>query len=196
MNCAEVRERLDAFLEGRLDAEARAGIEEHLAACVECRQDLDAARFLLGPRAALPRSLDPPTDLWPRIHERIAPRRMRWLPLAAAALLLVATSSAVTLLITGRAPADETAAVPALEQSYIEQAAALSGIVERERHHLAPGTIETLERNLRIIDRAIADSRAALEADPGNPDLRMLLRTSHEQKVALLEQATRIAQEI
>lgn len=195
MNCADVRDRLDAFLEGRLDREARAGIEAHLDACIECRRDCEAARFLLGERAALPRSIDPPIDLWPRIHERIAPRRVRWLPLAAAAILLVATSSAVTLLLT-RTPAEGPAAVPALEQGYIAQAAALRGIVERERDHLAPGTIETLERNLRIIDRAIADSRAALEADPGNPDLRMLLRTSHEQKVALLQQATRIAQEI
>jgi hypothetical protein len=69
-------------------------------------------------------------------------------------------------------------------------------VLDRERKDLAPATVAAIERNLAVIDRAIAESRAALDKDPSDPDLRALFRTSQAQRVALLEQATRIAREL
>ena len=196
MNCNELRDRIDDAVSGCLAPAELAAVEAHADACAECRSDLEAARALSIPLAQLPRAIEPPPAVWHGIEARIRPRRRRTLPAIAAALVLMAASSAATILIMRDTPSDVAAAVPAIEADYIEQAAALSGVLGAERGRLAPETIETLERNLRIIDDAIAESRAALEADPGDPDLRLLLRASHEQKVALLEQATRLAREL
>ena len=196
MNCNEVRDRIDDAIAGRLAPAELAQVEAHAATCAECRADLEAPQTLARPLAQLPRAIEPSAAVWDGIEARIRPARRRIVPAIAAALVLMAASSAATVLIMRDAPSDVAAAVPALEADYIEQAAALSGVLGAERGRLAPETIETLERNLRIIDQAIADSRAALEADPGDPDLRLLLRASHEQKVALLEQATRLAREL
>ena len=195
MNCSQARDRIDAAAAGRLAPAELAAFESHIAGCAECRRDLDAARMLAAPVARLARDIAPPSMVWTAIVARIRRRRRRFLPAAAAALVLMAASSAATVLIMREAP-DAVANVPAFESDYIEQAAALSDVLGAERERLAPETIETLERNLRIIDGAIAESRAALEADPGDPDLRLLLQASHQQKVALLEQATRLAREL
>ncbi|HEU4827723.1 MAG TPA: zf-HC2 domain-containing protein [Gemmatimonadales bacterium] len=196
MNCDEVRDRIDAALAGRLAPSELTKLEAHIAGCAECRTDFGAARALAAPVARLPRAIEPPPAVWAGIEARIRPARRRAFPAVAAALLLMAASSAATVLIMRQDPAEAAAALPAFESDYIEQAAALSRVLGEERGALAPETIETLERNLRIIDQAIAESRAALEADPGDPDLRLLLRASHEQKVALLEQAARLAREL
>lgn len=196
MNCTEVRERIDDAIAGRLPPADVAEIEQHAAACAECRADLDAARALAVPLARLPREIEPPAAVWAGIEARIRPGRRRVFPAVAAALVLMAASSAATVLIMRGDGSDVVSALPAFEADYIEQASALATVLDSERARLAPETVETLERNLRIIDGAIAESRAALEADPGDPDLRLLLRASHQQKVALLEQATRLAREL
>ena len=152
--------------------------------------------------AGLRRSIEPPRDLWPDIRGRIAPSPWRRRAYAiAAALALVIGSSAVTMLLMRsgeRVPAPQVADIPAprfLEAEYVSQTESLSELLERQRDQLAPETIATLERNLAIIDAAIADSRAALAADPSNPELETLLRAGYEQKVALLERAARLVRE-
>ncbi len=197
MNCTDARDRIDDAVAGRLARAELAAFETHLAGCEECRSDLDAAGRLAGRVARLPREVAPPPAVWAGVASRIRAPRRRLLPALAAALVLMAASSAATVLVLRHQPeAGAVAPLPAIEADYIEQAAALSGVLGAERGRLAPETIETLERNLRIIDEAIAESRAALEADPGDPDLRLLLQASHQQKVALLEQATRLAREL
>ena len=203
MNCTEMRELIDGLVAGTLSRADREALEQHLAVCAECRADVEAARLLAKPVAALSRSIEPPHDLWPRIERRIEPSRLRSRLVAlAAAIALMAGSSTVTWMVMrdGEAPAvaaaDTTApGVRVFEARYVEQARTLAELLERERGSLAPATIAVLERNLAIIDAAIAESRAALAADPANPELETLLRAGHEQKVALLEQAARLVRE-
>src|SRR2546427_555962 len=61
------------------------------------------------------------------------------------------------------------------------------------RRRLRPETVAVGGRNLRIIDAAIRESRAALERDPGNAELRQLFAAAYRQKVELLRWATRVA---
>lgn len=63
---------LDLYLDGRLDAQARAAAEIHLATCVHCREEVAALRYLFQDLAALPP--EPlPIDLAPLVLARIAP---------------------------------------------------------------------------------------------------------------------------
>ena len=118
MTCDQVRELIDDLAAGRLTGARREEAMAHIAGCAECAADLAAARALAAPLAGLARSIEPPRDLWPAIAARTAPARRRYRPLlsAAAALALVAGSSAITMLVmrdAGPEPAPVAGTAPA-----------------------------------------------------------------------------------
>ena len=202
MNCETCRELLDGYVAGRLTPGERDAIAQHARTCDACRADLEAAEALVAPLAGLGRNVEPPTDLWPDVARRIRPAPWRRRAVAVAAvLLLMAGSSALTAILLQRngthppVESDHTVA-QLIEAQYAPRVEALSALLAQERATLDPATVATIERNLAVIDRAIAESREALARDPSDPDLRALFRTSQAQRVALLEQATRIAREL
>jgi len=101
-------EELSDFVDGRLTAVSHRQIETHLALCPRCARDRDRLETLLDRSRALPAEVAPPPELWSAVHRQIAAApslggRRVWL-LAAAAVLLVAVSSAVTALLVRRTP--------------------------------------------------------------------------------------------
>jgi anti-sigma factor (TIGR02949 family) len=46
MNCEESDRFLDAYLDGELEPDKRAELDQHLAGCPECKQKLDRSRQL------------------------------------------------------------------------------------------------------------------------------------------------------
>lgn len=140
----------------------------------------------------LPASIEPPRDLWPGIERRLPPRRRglpRWLPLAAALALLLLGSGLLRRLTREAAP-EPTAVANAIPGAEAE--GALLASLERDLGALSPETVATLRRNLAIIDSALAESRRALAADPGNDDVEALFRVVQRQRTALLQQAARL----
>lgn len=210
MNCEHFDQLLDDYLDDRLDPGRRAQMEAHASTCASCRSRRDGLREVLAGAAALPRTIAPPRTLWPDIATRLPARTAslrlrpdnwrRWVPLAAAAILLVAVTAVLTLRFAPRPTA--TAAAPPLptvaaqefaaDREYALAAADLEQLVEEGRDQLAPATIQALERSLALIDAAIDEARAALAADPANADVRALLWGAHRQKLDLLERAVRL----
>ena len=193
----------------------------HLMYCARCRTDVERIRELLALAATLPRSVDPPSDLWPDIQARIraagrragtaAPaahasrwesliRDRRWL--AAAAVLLIVASSMLTALFLGRpatvfterpdsvTPVHGPADVRTVSDDYDRLDQELTTLLAAQREKLQPETIAKVERNLAIIDQAIAEIRQALIEDPGNDALRQLLKATYGQKSALVRQVS------
>lgn len=199
MTCQELRARADAYARGELDAKESAAFEVHLATCSECESVLFATAGAPPEIAGLPRSIEPAADLWPAIRARVAQppgagRRIaapRW-ALAAAAVVLVAVSSGVTamLLTSGGPPAVVGRDIRALEAQYSAVSQDLSGALEQARSRLSPETMATIERNLRIIDAALDETRHALARDPGNEALGQMVVAAWRQKVDLLRRAT------
>jgi hypothetical protein len=123
--------------------------------------------------------------------------------LAMAASLLIAVTSAVTWRIaTAPTPADDFATSPAAEQSAVhlasfsssvsqmdQEIATLQQIVTERRGGLDPKTVEVLESNLAVIDAAIAESRAALDADPASQFLAAQFARAYTSKLTLLRDA-------
>lgn len=130
----------------------------------------------------------------------------RWL--AAAAVVLVALTAVTTLWVAGGsggrdvdrlAGADGArvgAAVPValsqLREGYRPVVERLSGLLEARDENLPPETREVLERNLRIIDAAIAESERALLEHPGSAAQVRALDRSYRRKVDLLERSVRL----
>lgn len=204
MTCQELRTRADGYARGELDAKESAAFEAHLATCSACESVLLATVGAPPGIAGLPRSIEPAADLWPAIRARVtqprgASRRIaapRW-ALAAAAVVLVAVSSGLTamLLTSGGPPAVVTRYIRALEAQYSAVSQDLSGALEQARSRLSPATMATIERNLRIIDAALDETRQALARDPGNEALGQMVVAAWRQKVDLLRRATAIGTE-
>jgi hypothetical protein len=78
---------------------------------------------------------------------------------------------------------------PSAEQVYATEIARLHAIVQQRRAHLDPVTISVIERNLKVIDDAIAQCRLALAKDPASRFLMESLNDAFETKVELLRTA-------
>ena len=128
----------------------------------------------------------------------------QWAALATAAILLVASSSALTawwLRGPGRAtdPAAGAAAsgvalegAPPVPAELTLQIDELMWVLYDNRDVLDPDTVTTIETNLRVIDRAIRRAREALAVDPGNAGLARLLASNYMHKLQLLQRTSRI----
>jgi hypothetical protein len=72
---------------------------------------------------------------------------------------------------------------------YDSEIASLRTILDQRRASLSPETVEVLDLNLKIIDQAIAQSRAALAKDPASDFLDRQLDMALEKKLELLRTA-------
>lgn len=85
--------------------------------------------------------------------------------------------------------AERLAPLPRAAQAYDHEIAGMRALVAERRDSLDPVTVRVLERNLRIIDQAIAESRAALAQDPKSGLLAEQLTRAMKRKLELLRTA-------
>ncbi|HEX8393858.1 MAG TPA: zf-HC2 domain-containing protein [Longimicrobium sp.] len=137
-------------------------------------------------------------------------RRVPWWMQAAAAVLLTVGTSVATLMVAGdrtqapvaiapvqrqapvQAPARTDAALASFRPAEEEYQAAigdLQKLLDTQRSRMSPRTAATLEANLRVIDQAIQESRAALAADPNSRELARMLSASYDAKLGVLRRA-------
>ena len=219
-----VSDRLSAYLDDDLDASERAAIDAHLRGCAACAEELAGLRRLVTYARSVAALDEPPArDLWTGIRARLEPpRAMAFAPrrvslavwqLAAAAVLLIAVSAGTAWFLRGGA-APAGGAQPVTIEAEVEPTAAagevrlanfadaqydaavadLETALAERRNDLNPRTVEILERNLKLIDAAIAQARQALEDDPGNTYLNRHLVESRRRKLDLLRRAAAISE--
>jgi hypothetical protein len=147
--------------------------------------------------------ISPERDLWPGIAEAIAaPKRSRWTPMlaqAAAVVLLVGASSAVTYIATK----DSSGPVVSVAPELVFEQAAFGG-----NYHLGPGfqdarnslrddldielarlsdaAREDVQANLELIHQAIIEINKALEQEPDNVLLQQKLLQAYREELTLL----------
>ncbi|HEX4601095.1 MAG TPA: zf-HC2 domain-containing protein [Gemmatimonadales bacterium] len=203
MMCPDWEAQLNAYADGTLPAAERARVDAHLGQCAGCRVALTQVRAVVAGAQTLPPSIAPPHDLWAGIARRIRQRDARgrrlwwrertfWAGALAAAATFAIALGLYRLTLAPSAPAAGQGWV-AIEADYEHAAADLASTLTAERARLRPETVTLVERNLRLIDAAIRESRAALTRDPGNAELGQLVAAAYSQKVELLRWATRVA---
>lgn len=208
--------QLSDYLDGDLDPRDEAGVETHLDACPKCRKVLADLRSVVDTARQLP--LAPvEIELWPAIETRIREGTGRivsfagtpgrtfafTLPqLAAAGIALIIMSGGLVYFAGAArtlAPSTEIAAqnegrtlssVSLADPRYEDAVHDLERTLAEGRGRLDPDTVRVLEENLATIDQAIAQSREALNADPGNVFLSSHLMSARQRKLALLRRAT------
>lgn len=196
------------------DLAERGASSPHLSECGACRASYTRVRDVLAATRALPRDIAPPPEVWNDLRARLlADAALRgsyrsrwwhngWLASAAALILMIGTALFVASIARGRDSrakatiATTSAPVPALlavDRNYVATIGELRAALETQRSALAPGTVRTVERSLRIVDAAIAEARSALAADPGNQALVDILAAHYERQVDLLQRATELS---
>jgi anti-sigma factor RsiW len=194
--------RINDYIDDVLDSDERAAVAQHLEACPPCRNEVETLRALMQRVGELPVSIHPDRDLRADIWRQVdRPSLWHWrYPLAAAAILLIAISSVITVLVTrdrSQPVVRATEAQPStvdlvnLESQYSSEVTALQETLREHRDQLAPETVRILEENLRIIDNAIQEARSALANDPQSGMLAELLRSAYQRKLDLLKQVAR-----
>jgi len=217
MNCSEVVSRIDGYLDGRLRPEDQEALRNHIAECPACAEEADAIKDLRRRVARLPRSLDPPRDLWPEIATRIAAetvvrgRFVRRALMAAAAVALLA-GSVVTAYMVGRSQIGTTVENRQVVETgpleivlasfeglgvddYLVTRSELLGALEARRDDLSPETLEVLMANLKVIDDAMGKIAQALGEEPGNQFLMKQLAAAYRRQINFLEMAVRLPAE-
>jgi anti-sigma-K factor RskA len=106
-----IKHLLDDYVTGDLTEEARPPVEDHVATCALCADEVESLKRILAQAADLPKSIDPPVDAWSNIRSAISrdesavrannsvSRSGLWqrrYVLAAAAILVAVLSSAGT----------------------------------------------------------------------------------------------------
>jgi anti-sigma factor RsiW len=219
MNCRDVEALMDDFVDGTLPERERRGVAGHLEACPECRTSEARMRALLARVGALPRAVEPPRDPWPTIADRItagtvieadfASRGRRWYLLGAAAVaaaVLITVVSLTTVLLVRHDRESNIAATPGrpgatgvttaslelsqAQETYAAARVQLLAALQARKATLSPQTLEVVEKNLRVIDRAVAEMQAALARDPANREIPALLVATYQQEVDLLQRVT------
>jgi anti-sigma factor RsiW len=73
MDCSRVTELFSEYIDGVLDGETRRKVEEHLAVCPSCAEELEALRSCVSALTSLDR-VEAPVDFFEKVHERIERR--------------------------------------------------------------------------------------------------------------------------
>jgi hypothetical protein len=225
MACERNIERIQELVDGTLGAIRRVELESHLAQCPACRALKDDLERIRDAAAALP-TLAPPDGAWlqiagrlrheGRIRETAAARRSpsyAWL--AIAATLVLAAGLSIVLLLrstpTSQTPPTSTASgnpktsesveavqneVDAAQDQFQKAITKMDDLRKANMGALDPQTSEVIEKNLGIIDRAIAENRAAVKAEPGSVAARETLFEALRQKVSLLQDTISLINEM
>ncbi|MEA2762635.1 MAG: hypothetical protein QOD47_1919 [Gemmatimonadaceae bacterium] len=108
-----IKHLLDDYVTGDLSEEARPLVEEHIAICALCHDEVGSLKRIVSRAAELPTSMDPPADAWLNIRSAISRddsaitadnsvtrsgvSRRRYLLAAAAVLIAIVSSAGTTL---------------------------------------------------------------------------------------------------
>lgn len=207
----DLNARLSEYLDDELDTAERAAVEAHLQSCEECRADLRELAAVVA-RAGTLTDAPPARNLWPNVEKQIAkPRVLRpsfstrrfafTMPqlVAASLALMIASGGFVWLARMGGERTDFPPVLGQMEavrpanfgDAAFDQAVGdLQRTLEAGRGRLDAQTIRVLASNLGAIDRAIAQCREALAADPANTYLNSYLAETRQRKLELLRRAT------
>ena len=218
MSCPQYLNSIHEAVDGTIGAIRRAELELHVDTCDECRALLDDLQRIHDAAASLPTLREPDgawLQIAARLRQegRVAKGAPLaavgrsyglWLAAAAAVILVIASAVMLRPRFAGE-PAPQTASAPAAtpetpsvesvqnqvdaaQQQFEKAIADLEKVAKANQQQLDPETSATIDKNLGIIDQAIAENRAAVSAEPASVAARETLFQALRSKVSLLQE--------
>ena len=210
-------EERQCLADGTVAGDRAAVLAPHLASCEACAADVGRLRAAVQRLREQPVPDAPLDSLWPAIRSRIehgkaaelgaqhGPRRGRARTRRAASIGTALAAAVAGIIVLARSrphepprgappaghsmPHGEGTLEPATDSGGTSQAdmQRLLDEIQLEKAMLPPSTAAVADSDLRAIDTAIAELRAALARDPNNPALRQMLAESYRQQRDLLK---------
>jgi anti-sigma factor RsiW len=199
---------------------------EQCAECRALKEDLERIRDAAGALPQMPPPDGAWLQIAGRLRQEgrlrqpaplVAPRRVSyaWLGIAAALVLVAGVSVLMLLRSAPQSPAAVPSApaaagnpkaaesveavqneVEAAQEQYQKAITKMDDLRKANMTALDPQTSEVIEKNLGIIDQAIAENRAAVKAEPASVAARETLFEALRQKVSLLQDTISLINEM
>jgi len=207
--CENYRRWMDDAVDCDLEPDSMEQLEAHLDSCPECRRYMDDLRSLVTAAAGLPSEMEPSRNLWPDIEGRLTGQpSSRW-PVRRVVLAVAALVVAGFALSQLRAPntglqlqlptqpgvvqaGNQTATLDDVRLEYRQARDELLEVVQARSGEISPETMQVIENNLALIDRAIDDIETVLAANPGEGRLDRHLRLAYHRQIEMLRWAARM----
>jgi predicted anti-sigma-YlaC factor YlaD len=209
MRCTTAKKWISEYIDGDLDSEQTATLEEHISGCSGCKELLAEMQKLVKSAQDLP---DPPQrDVpWTKIQARLEEERgiatpgyakpqhtmfPKWgYALTAAVILLVvgAISLGPRFLFQEEGISElekqqyTLSKLNEAEEHYQAAIRALSEAVATQNENLDPELAEVFQANLEIINTSISACKQAVLSDPEDMESRRYLLAAYKQKADLL----------
>jgi len=226
MDCRRFQDAIQELVDGTLGPIRRSELETHLDGCANCRALLADLRRIRDVGETLERPAPPDRvwlQVAGRLRQEgrvtAVSRTRHYAPLGIAAALVLAVGAALVMLLPGvrggsPASAPKTATVQSgnaagdqavqsvetefrlAEQHYQNAIAKLEEAAKSDQSAIDPQTAAMLQKNLQVIDQAIAESRAALKAEPLSAPARDSLFEALKRKVLLLQDTIALMNEM
>jgi hypothetical protein len=97
--------------------------------------------------------------------------------------------------VVSDAPLFIASLVRGLELQCVGAGRELRASIDGSANQLGAAMTEALESDVQVLDRAIAETRSALEENPEDPGLLQMLTSRYQRKLSILQQAMRLAGE-
>lgn len=218
MTCQETNNQLDGYIAGELPPEQQTTIEQHISSCPECRLELALRRAVIARTRMLPRELAPQRELWPGIAEQISKKKIhplypghpswlrRWEAWAAVACVAIIATvwvaanrtedginqpTIIPPMAAGNPP--HVSAAIGENQHYQHVRQRIQQTLHLSKEEFSPETVSVIERNMEVIDDAVAQINKALSEDPENPNLQLMLVATQQQATTLLESIAEVS---
>ena len=207
MTCEQCSDWLGEAVEGTLDAGRQAQMDAHCRGCAACRELLNDLKEIRAVAASLDR-YTPSPEVWRTIAAKAglaSPKRpgreggpqLNQLAAAAALVMMLGAAAWFATTTNRQIRAPETASdlvrnaaseLQLAEQHYANAITALEQLTVDRDSSLDPSVAAEIAQSLQSIDRAIADSRAALKSDPNSFVAQTSLLEALRMKVSLLQE--------
>jgi len=203
MSCSEIRPLLSELADSSLSGEARARVTGHLEGCEACRAAFADIRRIRQEARSLPKAVPSP-ELWEKVRARVEAERRgadvvsirphrRWFPGttgawamgAAAAVLLVALSTGLVMMMRGsQAPATRSASSNPVAQQPGAPATAAA-------HGSHADLVQSIEMEMQQADQHYEKALAGLEqvAREGQGSLDPRTAAVLQKNLGVLDQA-------
>lgn len=193
-------ERLNDYVDHLLSDNERQEICRHLEGCPQCSEIVEDLQTLVT-RALELAEIEPARDLLPGIRSATRKPEMHWMRWVAAAAAII-----VVVLLAGQrigenvseptaASSFETllADFRAAEAEYVRATEQLAAGLDAHRSEIEPATLAIFDRNLALIDDAIAEVRLALDRKGIDLTNSHILTALYNRKLDVLLQANRLS---
>jgi Putative zinc-finger len=226
MYCNQYRDAIQELAEGTIGPVRRAELQTHLDQCDACTALASDLRKIREAAAALDHPAPPAhvwMQVAGRLRQEgrvtgVSSQRKHYALLAIAAALVLSVGSSLWLLfsrggsaapaqvqssVQGRgnaAPGDAVQSITddlkVAEQHYQSAISKLEQAAKNNDGAIDPQTAAVLEKNLTVIDQAIAESRSALKSEPQSQPARDSLFEALRRKVSLLQDTIALMNEM